>query len=376
MTDKEKLKTKWKQLNNGTAILGIAIAFVVLIAVCIIFPPLEWTPFIFCAPLIMNAIGNKWIIPDYNSEIPIFFATITLSFLLFYLTTKSIDILYILFMLIAENSFVFCMYALCIALLSPLLRLAERWKIRRAPLKYKDVKHWFKNSFITNISGWFAMSSVVFFTLRHKGIENVAPLKADFANPVLGLIAQIILYIVINFALQQQKHQAKVKSDFEVSKKWDDDIEKNFSFSSIAQITNLLWLFLVGFSVVLNLAYIWNYAAAPNADVRWLDLLLSAAMALPFFASCAFQPEHPFVFISTYVVGTAVLLAGLIFYIVISPGISLVWIALPISVLVIHAVIAPIIKIKRINYSDKPTLFCIAYICAAITSPLVMVMAK
>jgi len=374
-----KLKQKWLQLEAGKAVIGITMLIAVLVAISILLPKTKWCFFIVITPMAIGAAGEKWILPDCKPQkaTQTFLWIVTgLSILMGIADRLSFDALHVLFSLIAVNSFTFTTVAFFIAISSPLCRLIERQTIRNGNLETRDIVYWIKNTFITNFSGWIALFGVVKFTLLHSGIATIAPLSFDYGNPALCLIAQTITFIVVGYAVQQQKSQKTLKMKFENTGKWDDDIEKDFSLSSVAQITNSAWLFTVGFTLVLFVAYLWNYANLQGANsVRWVDIIIVFATTLPFFASCAFQIEHPFVFFPSFVFGTSALYVAYIFYILFVWSLSVALIALPITLIAIHICLVYIIIKKRI-VEFNPTLFSIAYICAGIASFSIAAMPK
>jgi hypothetical protein len=361
----------WKSCDGKIAFLIVSLLLALVIVISILFPQLEWNLFIALTPSIIAAAGVKWIAPKCKPEKATKVILGIIAFIAYVaelLDKFHINILHILFKAIINNSQIFIFASLFVALLSPLERIVERQTIRNGSLQSRDVKYWILYTLSTNTAGWIALYSVVSFTLLNSGIENAPLLDSDYANPILRMLALCVFYIVIGFVGVQQKTQEELKKD---TSRWDHDIEQDFSLGSICQISNVLWLMWVGLSIIICVSHILSYAASSPENIKWDNWIILTLGVLPFFVSASIQREHKAVYYATYVVGTAALLITQIIYILLN------WeqyasyrqmIILPSILLVAHIIIVIINEIKHKSYLNKLPFFCVAYICAALSS--------
>jgi hypothetical protein len=348
-----------------------AISFIVLAFFVSLF--YTTTLFTYFMPSIIWFVAEKWIAPKCKpKEVAQIFISVmvVISYIVGYLDEKcNIDILSFLFHAMIRNSAVFVAIAFFIALIPAMCRLVERQTIctmRNGKISKTDMKCWNKDSLITNISGWIAMCAIIRFTLLQSGIENYKPLfDSSNANELLRVFCLTCLCIVFEFAAQQQNQEY-------VPEVFNDDKEKDFSLTSVAQFTNMLWLFLVGVVCIICGGYIFSYNLWLNQLVfPWYEFIILSGGFLPFFVTCSFQPEHGFVYWSAFVVGTPVILIFQAIYVVIGwdkLGASHWIIVIPIVFLLLHIIFVLIQRKKHLEYFKNAPVFCIAYFCAALSS--------
>jgi hypothetical protein len=138
-------------------------------------------------------------------------------------------------------------------------------------------------------------------------------LEAGLANDFLLIICTASFYIIIHNTTKQISNQKRI--DNSSGTLFDDDEGKDFSLTAVAQWTNLLWLWVVAIVCIICAGYLFSYIAFMRLNIEWGSLLILSLFTTPFFVSCAFTPEHSWVYMSVFIVGVPLVLTAHTLYI-------------------------------------------------------------
>ena len=379
---------KWfNNLKDITATIITVVVFIILVAIAFFVKPYGWRIFALISPAILSIIGGRFIVSRLEEEklaqkllnAVAAIATI-LSGIEFVMDANSsisfiVEIIKFLF---NYRPIIICTL-LFIALSSPLCRLVERQTQRRQctveerrAVAIRDIKYWVKDSLLTNFSGWIATClGVLGLLYRNPEIIGYEPLDNSISNAFISIMCTVPFLIILHNTYKQISNQKKINNT-DKDRPYNDDEGKNFTLTSVAQWTNLIWLWCVGFIIITVIGILFCYTTEMHPHIKLTDILSLSFFVLPFFVVCSLGPEHNWVYTSTFVVATPAVLLFQAWYIYLSwnhDDIGYLWrLAIPTSFLIAYIVYLVFRKKMKIGFIEKPTISCLVYLFAVLPS--------
>jgi len=382
-----KLLSWFNNLKDITATIITIVVSIILIAIAFWVKPYGWRIFAVISPTILCLIGGRFIVSKFeeeklaqkllNSVTAIATILSAIEFILEETSPISFAVEIVKF-LFNYKPIIICIL-LFIALSSPLCRLVERQtqrlqrpKEERRAIARNDVKYWVKDSLLTNLSGWIAMClGVLGLLYRNPEIIGYEPLDNSISNAFTSIMCTVPFLIILHNTYKQISDQKNI-NNMDKNRPYNDDKDKNFSLTSVAQWTNLIWLWCVGFIIITVMGILFCYTTEMHPHIALTELLSLSFFVLPFFVVCSLGPEHNWVYTSVFVVATPAVLFFQALYIYLSwdhNEIVYLWrLAIPICFLIGYLIYLTFRKKMKIGFIEKPTISCLVYLFAALPS--------